>query len=356
MVFVYALKLELDKYYIGKTNTPSHRVEDHISEYGSAWTKKYKPNKLIELVPDCDSFDEDKYVLKYMQKYGIDNVRGGSFCQVTLSFDNLQILKRMINGSSDKCFNCSEPGHFIESCPESKTIKLTNQRTDEYDGIWQCSYCDEVFETEQKAEYHEENNCVAKSKDKIEYGIQSLCNDMLENCKKYDETKCGMIKITDLIKALIETDEDTFGNITMSNIFGMCQSINILRHDIRDVYADEIVLNYIDTSNRVTMNYYDFCAGSYCVYTEKKCIRCNRYCHDHSECVGDYDTDNNEIFFCEKCTRRFDTGKGLTTHKRYCNKKKRKMKKSRRMITNANIVIEHSILKRERCFMRIGIV
>jgi hypothetical protein len=99
MVFVYVLELVSGKYYIGKTNSPSHRIEDHIGIYGSAWTRKYKPNKLIELVPDCDSFDEDKYVLKYMQKYGVENVRGGSFSQVKLSFNNTNVITRMLYGA-----------------------------------------------------------------------------------------------------------------------------------------------------------------------------------------------------------------------------------------------------------------
>ena len=53
----------------------------------------YKPNRLIELVPDCDNFDEDKYTIKYMAKYGIDNVRGGTFCKITLSDMHIAIIQ-----------------------------------------------------------------------------------------------------------------------------------------------------------------------------------------------------------------------------------------------------------------------
>ena len=112
MVFIYALELESSKYYIGKTNVPFHRIEDHNDHKGSAFTKKYKPIQLIELVPDCDGFDEDKYTLKYMQKYGIDNVRGGSFCQIELNPENRITIQRMIASSTDRCFKCNECGHF----------------------------------------------------------------------------------------------------------------------------------------------------------------------------------------------------------------------------------------------------
>ena len=40
--------------------------------------KKYKPIKVIELI-EGDELDEEKYTLKYMEKYGINNVLGRSF-------------------------------------------------------------------------------------------------------------------------------------------------------------------------------------------------------------------------------------------------------------------------------------
>jgi hypothetical protein len=45
---------------------------------------KYKPIELIELLPNCDDYDEDKHTIKYMDKYGIDTVRGGSFVLIQL--------------------------------------------------------------------------------------------------------------------------------------------------------------------------------------------------------------------------------------------------------------------------------
>ena len=87
MVYIYILKLINDKYYVGKSNNPSIRLESHFSSNGSVWTQKYKPLEVIEVIPDCDNYDEDKYTLKMMNKYGILNVRGGSFCQINLSTD-----------------------------------------------------------------------------------------------------------------------------------------------------------------------------------------------------------------------------------------------------------------------------
>lgn len=61
MVWIYILELKDGKYYVGKTNNPDARILDHFKGGGSIWTKKYEPVKIIEKIPDCDDYDEDKY-------------------------------------------------------------------------------------------------------------------------------------------------------------------------------------------------------------------------------------------------------------------------------------------------------
>lgn len=116
MVYIYALQLEQDKYYIGKTTNPSFRLEQHFSSGDSFWTKKYKPITILEIIPNCDDYDENKYTIKYMEKYGINNVRGGSFCEIKLSDNNKITLKQMINGVNDKCYICGKNTHFANDC------------------------------------------------------------------------------------------------------------------------------------------------------------------------------------------------------------------------------------------------
>ncbi len=128
-MYVYCLKLQSGKYYIGKTNNPEFRLDNHFSRKGSYWTKKYPPIEIVEMIPNCDDWDEDKYTLKYMEQFGIDNVRGGSFCQFTLSKENLLTINQMITGSTDRCYICDEFGHFANSCPnrvDSKKSKVMN--------------------------------------------------------------------------------------------------------------------------------------------------------------------------------------------------------------------------------------
>ncbi|MBT6471714.1 MAG: hypothetical protein HOK52_10705 [Candidatus Marinimicrobia bacterium] len=177
-----------NKFYVGKTDKPKFRLDSHFKNGGCAWTKKYKPIQILGLFPDCDDFDEDKYTLKYMSKYGIDNVRGGSFCQTTLSRENINTIERMISSSNDCCHFCGEKGHFIGRCSNkkekqkySKQNKHFLQLSKDYesadevewddgsdddssdDGVeeqsWACSYCNKSFDTKKGAQFHENVHC-----------------------------------------------------------------------------------------------------------------------------------------------------------------------------------------------------
>lgn len=95
MVYIYILELEQSKYYVGKTNHPDFRLDQHFTNHGSEWTILYKPVKVLRLIPNCDDYDEDKYTRIYMDKFGIDHVRGGSFCTIKLTTSTMKTLQKM---------------------------------------------------------------------------------------------------------------------------------------------------------------------------------------------------------------------------------------------------------------------
>jgi hypothetical protein len=128
MVYIYVLKLEQEKYYIGKTNNPQFRLDNHFTSNGSEWTKIYKPVMLLELRPNCDDYDEDKITRQYMDKYGIENVRGGSFVSIKLNKSTIDHLQQMSNGTNNKCFTCGCIGHFTNNCTNKKK-QNTNKNT-----------------------------------------------------------------------------------------------------------------------------------------------------------------------------------------------------------------------------------
>ena len=116
MITIYILKCQDNKYYVGKSKDPINRIIDHFSGKGSEWTKNYKPVEIVELIDSEDDYDEDKYTIKTMEKYGVNNVRGGTFCKLHLSLEEKAIIELMIKGSTEKCYKCGKGGHYAKYC------------------------------------------------------------------------------------------------------------------------------------------------------------------------------------------------------------------------------------------------
>lgn len=100
---VYVLRCEEGKYYVGTSANVKKRVRRHKKGKGAKWTKKYKPLELVEVL-DGDLETEELTTLVYMQKYGIENVRGSKWChtsypipdeEIKVIAKKIKILKKM---------------------------------------------------------------------------------------------------------------------------------------------------------------------------------------------------------------------------------------------------------------------
>ena len=126
-IHIYILRLEQDKYYIGKSECKTrkgveNRINHHFNqtEKASAWCRKYKPVEIIEIKENQIVEDEDKWTKVYMRKYGIENVRGGKYVRVKLPQRDILALNAEIDTNEGRCYKCKETGHIGQYCPRKK--------------------------------------------------------------------------------------------------------------------------------------------------------------------------------------------------------------------------------------------
>lgn len=116
--YIYILKLKNDKYYVGKASDPHARYEKHLNGKGARWTRRYTPIEMIEVYETTNVFDEDKTTKEYMSKYGIDNVRGGSYVKRKIDDDTRIFLQKEIWMALGKCTECGG-SHLSRFCDKS---------------------------------------------------------------------------------------------------------------------------------------------------------------------------------------------------------------------------------------------
>ena len=85
MPSIYVLELSDNKYYVGMSNDPSKRIQQHLKGCGSAWTKKYKPTGRYRIINNGDNpynlkeTTESTVTYHLMLRFGYQNVRGSGW-------------------------------------------------------------------------------------------------------------------------------------------------------------------------------------------------------------------------------------------------------------------------------------
>ena len=152
MKLIYVLELENNKYYVGKTSRIEKRFKNHLNGEGSQFTKKYKPIKIYRVYKKLSEFDEDNYTKKYMKLFGIDNVRGGSYCNIVLSKYQIDLLNKELCTTNNTCYRCGRDTHLANFCYANTHIDGSNLNYNKKIICYRCG-----------RDTHYERNCYANT-------------------------------------------------------------------------------------------------------------------------------------------------------------------------------------------------
>ena len=154
MSYIFVLKLKTGKFYIGKTTQPHFRFTDYSPET-LEWTTTYKPigmDNYVMITPERVDEMVDVYTKKYMVKYGIARVRGGSFSSFEIDDSTFQDLIQETRGQIISCNICGSKSHLMgTNCPM--------YFKDGYQCIvynWCCKHCASDFSDIKQCVSHEE--------------------------------------------------------------------------------------------------------------------------------------------------------------------------------------------------------
>jgi predicted GIY-YIG superfamily endonuclease len=132
---LYALRCKDDKFYVGRVmSLQQNAVEARFLEHcaggakGAEWTKKHEPIEIVE-TRQGDIYEEDALTLKYMDKHGVENVRGGSYVAVELNAVQRAEVVQKLRGASNQCFRCGQAGHFVAECKADDEKAKTTAKT-----------------------------------------------------------------------------------------------------------------------------------------------------------------------------------------------------------------------------------
>ena len=141
---IYDLELTGGRRYVGRCQTAAavpqrfkQHLAGHIPEHnggggggefagvdgtfkgeGAAWTRRYRPLRIVSVTPEKGPGDEDEWVLRLMANpaFGIDRVRGGSFSSIDIE-PHRATLVLMLQTRANMCYKCGAPGHYANACP-----------------------------------------------------------------------------------------------------------------------------------------------------------------------------------------------------------------------------------------------
>lgn len=93
---IYILKLQDDKYYIGKSNDVLSDYNRHLAGTMCKWTQIYRPIFIIKTIINISPNEIYQIFYRYISEYGIDKVRCDIFQEFVLNPLQIEVLKNNI--------------------------------------------------------------------------------------------------------------------------------------------------------------------------------------------------------------------------------------------------------------------
>ena len=117
---IYIIKCEGKYFFIGETEKDVKEIENHMEDYGGAWTELHKPKRVSKFLEDQVEYSLDRWVIRGMAEFGKDNVRGGNYSTVELDEEQNDTIDRLLE--SEECYLCQE-NHPVKDCPVEFFVK-----------------------------------------------------------------------------------------------------------------------------------------------------------------------------------------------------------------------------------------
>jgi len=99
--WIYVLRLEGRRYYVGKSYALEGRLAEHFAGKGADYTQQYKPVKCIYREQVTNPYAELQVFIAVAKRHGLQFVRGSAFCQTD---DQKHINSVMTHSSVSKEF------------------------------------------------------------------------------------------------------------------------------------------------------------------------------------------------------------------------------------------------------------
>ncbi len=107
--FVYMLGLKDNNFYVGWSENVEDRIVAHFSGDGAEFTKKYPPEKILDVRPG-NKLLEKLVTLEFMIKHGWENVRGGPWTACDLKSPPVPLRKNKAPPSESSFYDEGKDG------------------------------------------------------------------------------------------------------------------------------------------------------------------------------------------------------------------------------------------------------